>query len=189
MSLLFVSSSFFKKYAAAKTRRTLTCMVKTPSSWEDSFFICSARTWASSRIENSLSASLHPQDRAKHASTKAQERASEPPREPRSWSRQAPRPLGVQHGGFPAVRLAMMALSLCVCPRLWYRLNVMWKAQGDGAHTRKKNFKENYFYNFAGQSMRARSPRREAPPFPASDAATLWKGSSEESRSMRPKVV
>lgn len=79
---------------------------------------------------------------------------------------------------------------VCMCVR---GSGVVWTRGGKHngrTHTQKKNFKENYFYNFARQSTRAHSPRCEAPPFPAaSDAATPWKSSGEESRSMRRKVV
>lgn len=61
-------------------------------------------------MENSLSASQYPQERAEsHTRAKAQERAGEPPRERASLSRKAARPLGVKRGASSAVRLAMMA--------------------------------------------------------------------------------
>lgn len=78
----------------------LTCIVKTPSSWEESFFICSAKTWASSRMENSVSAPQNPRaERAKQIRTK-------PPRRRSALSRKAA--LGVGARGLSPVRLAMM---------------------------------------------------------------------------------
>lgn len=91
---------------------TLTCIVNTPSSWEDSFFIWSARTCASSRMENSLSAPQYPQERAEHSRTKLQEKANKPRWNRVSLTRKAARLLGVKSRGFSPVRLAMMAVRL-----------------------------------------------------------------------------
>lgn len=53
----------------------VTCMLKTPSSCEDSFFICTAKTCASSKIENSVSAPQTPQHRSDKTATKLKETA------------------------------------------------------------------------------------------------------------------
>lgn len=47
-------------------------MVKTPSSWAESFFICTASTCASSRIEKSLSAQQSPPHRSPNKGTNQQ---------------------------------------------------------------------------------------------------------------------
>lgn len=87
----------------------ITCIVKTPSSCEDSFFICSAKTCASSRMENSVSALQYPQERAEQIKARRHEKATETPRRGKRLSRKAARVLGVRAS---AVRLAMMAGGL-----------------------------------------------------------------------------
>ena len=92
---------------------TFTCMVKTPSSWEDSFFIWSARTCASSRMENSVSAPQYPQESAAHIRTKLRaKKAEKPPRTRPCVSPRAARVFGVKGGGLSPGRLAMMAVGL-----------------------------------------------------------------------------
>lgn len=81
-----------------------TCIVKTPSSCEESFFICSAKTWASSRIEKSVSAPQDPQaDRAEQMKT----RRHNEPRWRALLLREAALALGVKAPDLSAVRLAM----------------------------------------------------------------------------------
>lgn len=87
-------------------------MVKTPSSWEDSFFICSDRTCASSRMENSVSASQYPQERHEQINTKLQQTANNPRGAPSSGSRTAARGVGLKPGDVSVVRRAMMAEGL-----------------------------------------------------------------------------
>lgn len=99
---------FFKQLDVFYLFYLITCIVKTPSSWEDSFFICSAKTCASSRMENSVSAPQYPLERAKQINTKLREKAMKPPREPMCLSRKAARAFGLKNRGFSADRLAMM---------------------------------------------------------------------------------
>lgn len=140
-------------------------------------------------MENSLSASQYPQKRAEsHTRAKVQERAGEPPRDRASLSRKAARPLGVKRGALSAVRLAMMAGGSAGW-RGTRSLEQEAERRGEEEGGRKKNFKENNFYNFAAQSTRAFSPRHESPAFPAAtNAAAPRKASREESRSMRRRM-
>lgn len=117
-----------------KSSSTFTCIVKTPSSWEDSFFIWSAKTCASSRMENSVSAPQYPQERAEQIKTKLQEKANKPRWKRRCLSRKAAREFGVKTRGLSLVRLAMMAVGLQAGET---RSLSWWR--------KKKNFKGNYF--------------------------------------------
>ncbi len=88
-------------------------------------------------MENSVSALQYPQERAEQIKTKLHEKANKPRWTRRCLSRKAARVLGVESRGFSCVRLAMMAVGLQAGEhRVW---------TGGG----KKNFKGNYFYNFA----------------------------------------
>lgn len=90
--------------------KMFTCIVKTPSSWEDSFFICSDKTCASSRIENSESAPQYPQERTRQSESKLLT-ASEPRPQPRCFSRKAAREVRVKRRDFSTVRHAMMEVG------------------------------------------------------------------------------
>jgi len=97
---------------AREEHTTRTCIVRTPSSWDDSVFIWSARTRASSRMENSVSAPQYPQKRAEQTSARLQEKANNPPPpwNRRCLSQRAARVFGVEPRGESPVRLAMMAV-------------------------------------------------------------------------------
>lgn len=104
VTFLHQKQTQFKKQT--KKHSSFTCIVNTPSSWEDSFFICSAKTCASSRMENSVSAAQYPQESAEQINTKLQEKA---PEKRRCLCRKAARVLGVKGRRSSPVRRAMMA--------------------------------------------------------------------------------
>lgn len=106
-------------------------------------------------MENSVSAPQYPQERAEHMNTKLHQRAKEPPRERSRLSRKAARVFGVESRGSSAVRLAMVAVRNTESELVAEKNN------------NNKNFKGNYFYNFAVQRTSALSLRYEAPEFPA----------------------
>lgn len=88
-----------------------TCIVKTPSSWEDSFFIWSAKTCASSKIENSVSASQYPQESAEQIKARLHDNANKPPWTWRCLSRKVARALAVKAADLSPVRIAMTAVG------------------------------------------------------------------------------
>lgn len=161
-------------YIKKRFSLTFTCMVKTPSSWEDSFFIWSAKTCASSRMENSVSALQYPQERAEQSKKKLHEKAHKPAWNRRCLSRKAARVHGVKSRGFSCVRLAMMAVGLQAGE------HTVWTGGG-----KKKTSRETTFYNFAEQSTWALSLRYKPPQFPAAQTiATPWNPSRKDSKSM-----
>lgn len=95
-----------------------TCMVKTPSSCEDNFFIWSAKTCASSRMENSVSAPQYPhKEKAEHIKRTLRKKTTNEPR----WKstlphRKAARVLGMETARFPAVLFSMVPTGAFLQP-------------------------------------------------------------------------
>lgn len=90
-------------------------------------------------MENSVSASQYPQERAEEINTKLHETANKPPWSWRCLSRKAARVIGVKVADLSPARLAMMAVGL----QAGETRSLNWLRE-------KKNFKGNYFYNFTG---------------------------------------